>query len=55
VVASDEIMQGILKTGIRKLEGETRVSHHTISSILKGKHVRRRTIAEIAKAIHSDQ
>jgi hypothetical protein len=51
VVASDEIKQQILKTGIRKLERETRVSHHTLDKILKGERVRRRTIAKIIKQI----
>jgi len=37
VVAGDEIKQGILKTGIRKLEGETRLSHHTIRKLSKAK------------------
>jgi len=36
VVASDEIKEQILKTGICKIERETRVSHHTINRILKG-------------------
>ena len=36
IVASDEIKKQILKTGIRKLERETEVSHHTIDRILKG-------------------
>jgi hypothetical protein len=46
-VESDEIKQQILKTGIRKLERETRVSHHTIERILKGEHVRRKTLGKI--------
>lgn len=36
VVASDEIKGQILKTGIRRVERETKVSHHTINRILKG-------------------
>jgi predicted transcriptional regulator len=51
VVASDEIKQGILKTGIRKIERETKVSHHTIDRILKGENVRRKTLAKIVKQI----
>jgi predicted transcriptional regulator len=51
VVASDEIKQQILKAGIRKLERETKVSHHTITRILKGERVRRRTLAKIVKQI----
>jgi hypothetical protein len=47
VVASDEIKEQILKTGIRKLERETRVSHHTIIRILRGERVRRKTLAKI--------
>ena len=49
VVASDEIKEQILKTGIRKLERETKVSHHTIYKILKGENIRRRTLAKIVK------
>ncbi len=49
VVASAEIKQQILKAGIRKLEREARVSHHTIDRILKGENVRRRTLAKMAK------
>ena len=37
----------ILKTGIRKVERETKVSHHTIDRILKGESVRRKTLAKI--------
>ena len=51
VLASDEIKGQILKTGIRKLERETRVSHHTINRILKGENVRRKTLAKIVKKI----
>jgi hypothetical protein len=47
VVASEEIKEQILKTGIRKLERETRVSHHTLEKVLKNESVRRRTIAKI--------
>lgn len=47
VVASDEIKEQILKTGIRKLERDTSVSHHTIANILRGEHVRRKTLAKI--------
>jgi len=51
VVASDEIKEQILKTGIRKVERETRVSHHTINKVLKGEGVRRKTLAKIVKKI----
>ncbi len=44
VVASEDIKQDILKSGIRKLERVTGVSHHTLDKILKGEHVRRRTL-----------
>ena len=49
VVASEEIKEQILKTGIRKVERETKVSHHTINRILKGENVRRKTLAKIMK------
>jgi len=51
VVASDEIKEQILKTGIRKLERETKVSHHTLERILKGESVRRKTLAKIVKRV----
>ncbi len=47
VVASEEVKQHVLKIGIRKLERETRVSHHTINRILKSESVRRKTLAKI--------
>jgi hypothetical protein len=51
VVASDEIKEQILKTGIRRVERETKVSHHTINKVLKGERVRRKTLAKIVKQI----
>lgn len=51
VVASEGIRQQILKTGIRKVERETKVSHHTIDKILKGESVRRKTLAKLVKQI----
>jgi hypothetical protein len=51
VVASDEIKEQILKTGIRRIERETKVSHHTIDRILKGENVRRKTLAKIVNQI----
>jgi hypothetical protein len=51
MVASDEIKQQVLKIGIRKLERDTSVSHHTIANILRGKYVRRKTIAKIVRQI----
>jgi len=50
VVASDEIKQQILKTGIRKLERETKVSHHTLERTLKGESVRRKTLLKIMQS-----
>jgi len=47
VVASDEIKEQLLKTGIRKLERVTGVSHHTLEKSLKNESVRRKTIAKI--------
>ena len=52
VVAGEDIKQDILKTGIRKLERETGVSHHTLEKILGDEPVRRKTLAKIAKQIH---
>jgi hypothetical protein len=51
VKASDEIKQQILKTGIRKVERETKVSHHTLEKVLKGETVRRKTLSKIAKQV----
>jgi hypothetical protein len=49
VVAGKDIKQDILKTGIRKLERTTGLSHHTINKILNGERVRRKTLAKIVK------
>lgn len=49
-VANNEIKQQILKIGIRKLERETRVSHHTLEKVLKGEAVRRKTLVKIMKS-----
>ena len=54
-VASEDIKQDILKTGIRKLERGTGVSHHTLEKILRGEPVRRKTLAKIMKQIASDR
>jgi hypothetical protein len=53
VVAGEDIKEDILKTGIRKLERETGVSHHTLNKILKGKHIRRKTLSKIVKQLPS--
>jgi len=51
VFASDDIKQDILKTGIRKLERDTGISHHTLEKVLKGQRVRRKTLAKIMKRL----
>jgi hypothetical protein len=51
VVADEDIKESILKIGIRKLERDTGVSHHTLDKILKGEHVRRKTLAKIVKQL----
>jgi predicted transcriptional regulator len=53
VVAGKDIKEDILKIGIRKLERETGVSHHTLHKILKGERVRRRTLAKIVQRIQA--
>jgi hypothetical protein len=49
VVAGEDIKQDILKTGIRKLERGTGVSHHTLKRILRGESVRRKTLTKIVR------
>jgi hypothetical protein len=49
VVAGEDIKKDIIKIGIRKLERDTGVSHHTLDRILKGECVRRKTLAKIVK------
>ena len=49
----DTLKQDILKTGIRKLERNTGVSHHTIDKIMNGERVRRKTLAKIIQRIHA--
>jgi hypothetical protein len=51
VVAGDDIKEDILKTGIRRLERRTGVSHHTLDKILQGKPVRRKTLVKIIKQL----
>jgi hypothetical protein len=48
-VANEEIKEQITKIGIRNLERQSRVSHHTINRILRGEHVHRKTLAKIMK------
>jgi predicted transcriptional regulator len=52
VVAGEDIMRDILRTGIRKLERDTGVSHHTLERILRGEAVRRKTLTKIVNQIH---
>jgi hypothetical protein len=47
VVAGEEIKNDILKFGIRKLERDTGVSHHTLDKITKGAPVRRKTLVKV--------
>jgi predicted transcriptional regulator len=51
VVAGEDIKADILKFGIRKLERDTSVSHHTLDKILKGERVRCKTLAKIMKRL----
>jgi predicted transcriptional regulator len=51
VVAREDIRKDILKIGIRKVERDTGVSHHTLDKILKGDSVRRKTLAKIVKGL----
>jgi len=51
VVASEDIKQAILKTGIRRLERGTGVSHHTLERIVRGEQVRRKTLAKIMRLL----
>jgi hypothetical protein len=55
VVADQGIKNDILKIGIRKLERETGISHHTLGKILKGEAVRRKTLAKIVTQIRVHQ
>jgi hypothetical protein len=51
VVAGENIKEDILKIGIRKLERDTGVSHHTLDKVLIGNSVRRKTLAKIVTQI----
>lgn len=53
VVAGEGIKEDILKIGIRKLERDTGVSHHTLDKVLIGKSVRRKTLTKIVTQIRS--
>ena len=55
VVAGEDIKQDILKTGIRKLQRETGISHHTIGKILRNEQVRRKTLGKIVQRLQSYQ
>ena len=50
-ICLDEIKEQILKTGIRKLERDTKISHHTVNRILRGEPVRRKTLAKIVNQV----
>jgi len=54
VVATVDIKESILKAGIRRLERDTGICHHTLRKILKGERVRRKTLAKIIKGIQID-
>jgi hypothetical protein len=41
IVAGEDVKSDILKAGIRKLEHDTGVSHHTLEKILRAEPVRR--------------
>lgn len=49
---ADEIKEQILKVGIRKLERETKISHHTLERILWGEAGRRKTGAKSGNKAH---
>ena len=55
VVAGEDIKKDILENGIRKLERDTGVSHHTLERILRGESVRRKTLAKIAKQLQTSK
>jgi hypothetical protein len=55
VVAGEEIREQIAKIGIRRLERDAGVSHHTLARILKCDPVRRKTLAKIVKQFHLHQ
>jgi len=51
VVVGEDIRAEILKTGIRKLERGTGVSHHTLERILRGEPVRQQLGVVASSAI----
>ena len=51
VIAGEDIKNDILKVGIRRVERDTGVSHHTLDRILKGQRVRRKTLPKIMKRL----
>src|SRR5258708_38928377 len=55
VVAGEDIKEDILEIGIRKLQRETGVSHHTIVKVLGNEQVRRKTLSKIVQRLQSYQ
>jgi len=51
VFASEDIKSDILTVGIRRVERDSGVSHHTLDKVLKGQRVRRKTLAKILKRL----
>ena len=47
VIAADDIKQDILKTGIRRLERNTGISHHTLKKLLQNQPVRKTTLSMV--------
>ena len=46
-----KIKSDILTVGIRRVERDSGVSHHTLDKVLKGQSVRRKTLAKILKRL----
>jgi hypothetical protein len=55
VVAGEDIKVNILRFGIRKLERDTSVSHHTLDKILKSERVRCKTLAKIMEQLQPQE
>jgi hypothetical protein len=47
----EDIRNDTFRIGMRKLERETGVSHHTLDKILKSECVRRQTLSKVVKQI----